>query len=201
MNIKKIVKTTLLGMAIVGATLSAGCGGPKAPKDMTFNELITDWNKNIETVATERDKRIEEYIQKDPETYKIFTIKKELDGLTINGGDKELDRLNFSEKQISAAETAMNEIADKTKDKVDRMKEEQELSLKILRKAAYKDQNALWADQTQWEKTRNEFNAKVDGANPHNYNQRKTRFGQIEYNLDRIKYWQEKNKKQTNSLG
>ncbi len=193
MNIKKIVKTTLVGMAIVGATLSAGCGGPKAPKDMTFNELITDWNKNIETVATERDKKIEEYIKKDPETYKIFTINKRLDNLF--GGDKEIDQLNFSEKQISAAEAAMNEIADKTKEKVDRMKEEQELSLKIIRKTTYKDPNALWADQTQWEKTRNEFNAKVDGANPHNYNQRKTRFGQIEYNLGEIKYWQEKKQK------
>lgn len=194
MNIKKLVKTTLVGMAIVGAALSAGCGGPKAPKDMTFNELITDWNKNIETVATERDKKIEEYIQKDPETYKIFTIKKELDAL-FNPGIKELDALNFNEKQISAAETAMNEIADKTKDKVDRMKEEQELSLKILRKTTYKDQNALWADQTQWEKTRNEFNAKVDGANPYNYNQRKTRYGQIEYNLGEVKIWQKSKQK------
>lgn len=196
MKINKLIKTTLVGLAILGASLSTGCGGPKAPKDMTFDELMDDWGKNIETVVSERDKMVDDYIKKDPEGYKIFTVEKQLNSVY---GKKEIEALKLTKEQIEKAEAAVIEIRTKTQPLEDKIKEESEIAFANIQKRELdKDQNKLAADSdrrlaaakatarkvTLTGKTAGERASEFDA----------TKYGRIRYNTIEVKSW-EKDKK------
>lgn len=192
MKLNKIVKTTLVCLAIVGATLSAGCGGPKTTKDMTFDELMDDWGKNIETVVSERDKMIDDYIKKDPEGYKILTIEKKLNSMY---GEKEIDALSLTKDQIEKADKAVDAIEAKTKPQVDKIKEEEKMALAMLEKRQLdKDQNKLGADSERRLAASQATAIKVTCEGKNSLNRASefdaTRFGRVKYNTREALLWQ-----------
>ena len=195
MKITKIVKTSLAGLAIVGAVLSAGCGGPKEPKDMTFDELMKDMSKNIEVVATERDKMIEDYIKKDSETYKVFTIE---DKFMSGFSRRKILDLNLTAEQINKTEEAINEITKKTEPQVNRMLEEQKRAEELLNKRALdKDQASFNNDKRRYETATNLLQNKITHTTAIFWNPSaslETKFVKVRDNFKLIKEVYEKNK-------
>lgn len=185
MKLNKIVKTALVGLAIVGATLSAGCGGPKATKDMNFDEVMDDWGKNIQTVVSTRDKMVEDYIKKDPETYKIFTITEVLDA---TNREKDIDALHLTKEQIDKADDAITEIKNKTQPEVDRIKEDSARALEIIKSRTMdKDQNKFNADATRRVQAEQKTFREITAGENKYLIVDATKFGKVRYNVAQIR--------------
>lgn len=181
MKINRKAKKVLVGLAVLGSVFAAGCGGPKAPKEMTFDELITDWTQNIEKVTTEQDKMVEDYVKKDPETYKLFTLK---DSLNVTATDEKINKLNLSKEQLDKTASAIKDIKSKTKPQVDRMNEEKEQAKQILIKRAYdKDQMKLESDKIRYSKAASDFDTKINAKDSDRSIRNRTRFGTGRHSL------------------
>lgn len=185
MKLNKIVKTALVGLAIVGATLAAGCGAPKATKDMNFDEVMDDWGKNIQTVVSTRDKMVEDYIKKDPETYKIFTITEVLDA---TNREKDIDALHLTKEQIDKADDAITEIKNKTQPEVDRIKEDSARALEIIKSRTMdKDQNKFNADATRRVQAEQKTFREITAGENKYLIVDATKFGKVRYNVAQIR--------------